>query len=111
MFAGIRGAMVVAAGTIRFNFFKFIIADGLGAILSGGLFMLLGWWFGSNVDAMLKRSEEFKHYMIIGGLILATGLAFYIWWRMRSHKTVADAVVEEVEHLTVTSEDPASDSK
>ncbi len=31
LFAGIRGAMVVAAGTIRFNFFKFLIADGLAA--------------------------------------------------------------------------------
>jgi membrane protein DedA with SNARE-associated domain len=111
LFAGIRGAMVVAAGTTRFNFIKFIIADGLAAIVSGGLFMLLGWWFGSNVDAMMKRSEEMKHAIIIGGLILATGVALYIWWRIRSHKTVGDAVVEEVEHLTITSSEQQSDSK
>src|SRR3954470_18278974 len=42
MFAGIRGAMVVAAGAIRYNFLKFIIADGLAAIVSGGAFVLLG---------------------------------------------------------------------
>ena len=42
MLAGIRGMMVVAAGTIRYNFVKFIIADGLGAIVSGGSFLMLG---------------------------------------------------------------------
>src|SRR5689334_12695210 len=42
MFAGVRGAMVIAAGAIRFNFLKFIIADGLAAIVSGGLFVFLG---------------------------------------------------------------------
>src|SRR5439155_23278469 len=47
MFAGIRGAMVVAAGAIRFNFVKFLIADGMAAIVSGGLFIWLGHWLGS----------------------------------------------------------------
>ena len=42
MFAGIRGAMVVAAGAMRFNFIKFVIADGLAALVSGGLFVWLG---------------------------------------------------------------------
>src|SRR3990170_6093443 len=46
MFAGVRGAMVVAAGTIRFNFVKFVIADGIAAIISGGLFVALGYWAG-----------------------------------------------------------------
>src|SRR5690349_13274385 len=44
LFAGIRGAMVVAAGATKFNFWKFLIADGLAAVVSGGLFMILGHW-------------------------------------------------------------------
>jgi membrane protein DedA with SNARE-associated domain len=42
LFAGIRGAMVIAAGTIRFNIVRFLIADGLAACVSGGLFIALG---------------------------------------------------------------------
>src|ERR1700710_818645 len=37
MFAVVRGAMVLTAGTIRFKFIPFIIADGLAAIVSGGM--------------------------------------------------------------------------
>ncbi len=48
MFAGIRGAMVVAAGAIKYNLVKFIIADGLAAIVSGGLFLAFGYWLGSQ---------------------------------------------------------------
>src|SRR5690349_14848878 len=50
MIAGIRGAMVVAAGALRFNFWKFLITDGLAAIISGGLFVALGYWLGSNLN-------------------------------------------------------------
>src|SRR6185436_18724044 len=49
LFAGVRGAMVVAAGTIRFNLIKFLIADGLAALVSGGLFIFLGIKFGQNL--------------------------------------------------------------
>ena len=46
--AGIRGAMVVAAGAIRYNFTKFIITDGLAAVVSGGFFIFVGHWLGSQ---------------------------------------------------------------
>ena len=55
MFAGVRGAMVVAAGATRFNFTKFVVADGLAALVSGGLFMGLGYWAGiklGNIEQM-----------------------------------------------------------
>ncbi|HMC67434.1 MAG TPA: DedA family protein, partial [Gemmataceae bacterium] len=60
LFAGIRGAMVVAAGAIRFNFIKFVVADGLAAVVSGGMFMALGYWAGTklgSLDDMRKRIQ------------------------------------------------------
>jgi membrane protein DedA with SNARE-associated domain len=39
LFAGVRGAMVVCAGAIRFPFWRFVVADGLAAVVSGGLFI------------------------------------------------------------------------
>ncbi|HEY8668655.1 MAG TPA: DedA family protein [Tepidisphaeraceae bacterium] len=97
LFAGIRGAMVVAAGAIRFNFIKFIIADGLAAIISGGAFIALGYWFGANLDLLEKKVKGFENVLKITGILLAIGLAIYIVWRSRSHKTVAEVVVEKVE--------------
>ena len=51
MFAGVRGAMVVVAGASKFNFWKFIVADGIAAIVSGGLFLLLGYKFAQHHGA------------------------------------------------------------
>jgi membrane protein DedA with SNARE-associated domain len=92
LFAGIRGIMVVTAGTIRFNFAKFLIADGAAAIVSGGLFMLLGHYVGKTLDDHVL--ERFKHWFIAGAIVLAVLLIAYILWRRKTHKRVADAVVD-----------------
>ncbi len=81
LFAGVRGAMVIAAGAIRFNFFKFVIADGIAALISGGLFMLFGWWVGNKLTAKVIR--DFKELFLVGGIILAAGFVAWIIWKRR----------------------------
>lgn len=85
LFAGIRGAMVVAAGAIRFNFLKFVIADGLAALVSGGLFIALGYWFGSRLDWLRGRIKEFEHIALAGLVGVAILIGLYIIWRRRGH--------------------------
>jgi membrane protein DedA with SNARE-associated domain len=89
LFAGIRGAMVIAAGTIRFNLVRFLIADGLAAIVSGGLFMLLGHWAGKKLGDLEALREKISHYerYVLGGLILAIAvIAAWIWWGKKRHQ-------------------------
>lgn len=83
LLAGIRGAMVMAAGITRFGFGKFILADGLAAVVSGGLFMLLGHYVGENLnDATIHK---FKHWFVIGAVVLALLVALWIVYKLRSH--------------------------
>ena len=98
MIAGIRGAMVVCAGTIRFNFFKFIIADGLGAIVSGGLFLLLGHWIGEQLGspAANKKIHEFKELFICAAVVLIGIFFLYVRWRKRNAARIQAAEVEVV---------------
>ena len=99
LFAGIRGAMVVAAGATKFNFLKFIIADGLAAIVSGGLFMLLGHWLGSKLmePETQKKIHEFKEWFAIGGVVLGIGLVAWIIWKKKHSKQIIAAEVKIVE--------------
>lgn len=83
MFAGIRGAMVVVAGAIRFTFWKFFVADGLAAIVSGGLFLALGYLFGSRMHWLMQRVHEGKKWALLGTLVLVTGIT--IWALLRRH--------------------------
>lgn len=108
LFAGIRGAMVIAAGAIRFNFIKFVIADGIAALISGGLFMLFGHWVGNKLTAELVK--EFKEVFLVGAVVVAGLFIAWIVWK-RKHPTehpVFDAEKRVVEKLAaVTHPDSA----
>jgi membrane protein DedA with SNARE-associated domain len=99
LFAGVRGAMVVAAGTIRFSYIKFIIADGLAALVSGGLFIWLGMKFGQNLDVIQKKVHHYSTQIFIGLIVAGIGLAFYIWWRKRGHRGPSEVAVDTIQHV------------
>ncbi len=94
LLAGIRGAMVITAGITRYNFLKFIIADSIAAVISGGMFMLLGHWLGTKLND--QTIKEFKHYFLGGAVVLIVLLVAYIWWRKKSHKGVSDVIADKV---------------
>jgi membrane protein DedA with SNARE-associated domain len=83
LFMGIRGAMVITAGTSRYKLHKFLIADGLAAIVSGGMFMYLGYCGGEYGPAMAHRVRNFRHAMWTTAGVLAIVLIVFFFWRDR----------------------------
>jgi membrane protein DedA with SNARE-associated domain len=75
--------MVVTAGTSRFKFIKFLIADGLGAIVSGGLFLWLGYRVGEYGPAMAHAVRQIRHGIWLAAAVLAVLLAIFFFWRDR----------------------------
>lgn len=97
MFAGVRGAMVVAAGVTRYNFWKFLITDGIAAIISGGFFVFIGHLLGANLSA--ESVKEYKNYFIVGALVLAVvGVGWVLWRKKRAVERV-EKVAHKAEHL------------
>lgn len=99
LFAGIRGAMVVAAGTIRFNFIKFFIADGLAALVSGGLFVWLGIKFGQNLDYIQKQAHRYGTWIFWGVALLVVLIVAYHFWRRRGHRKPSELAVDVIEEV------------
>ena len=101
LFAGVRGAMVVASGAIRYNLVKFIIADGLAAIVSGGLFMWLGHWAGTKLGDLNQLRVKIKHYedriFIVIGVLAVLAVAYW-WWR-RKHEPVSEVLLRRAEEV------------
>jgi membrane protein DedA with SNARE-associated domain len=99
LFAGIRGAMVIAAGTIRFNFIKFLIADGLAAVVSGGLFMFLGYEFGHNLKEIQEKIHKDSRIVFLVVAVLVIGVIAWVIVRKRAHKPVTDVTLEKAEKV------------
>ncbi len=101
LFAGIRGAMVIAAGTIRFSFIKFFIADGLAAVVSGGLFIWLGTQFGApeNRHWIQHKIKEYSTVIFWGLVIFVVLFIAYKWWRRKGHRSVSEIAVDTVEKV------------
>src|SRR4051794_41373821 len=108
LFAGIRGAMVVAAGATRFNFVKFLIADGFAALVSGGMFVALGYYLGKkvgSVEEIRQRIKPVEHWVFLGIGAAVVLFILYLLWRRQRHKTLGDVALEKVE--TVIQPTPA----
>jgi membrane protein DedA with SNARE-associated domain len=86
MFAGIRGTMVIVAGTIRFTFWKFLLADGLAAIVSGGIFLGLGYAFGHRMAWLKEHVERGKKWSLLVVIIVAAIAAIWIYLHRRDKR-------------------------
>jgi len=99
MFAGIRTAMVVTAGTMRFNYGKLLLADGLAAIISGGGFMILGYWAGTHARPLRPLIEEYRRLFGLIALAAAVLLVLVLWWQSRKKSAaLAKIKLDEVAH-------------
>jgi membrane protein DedA with SNARE-associated domain len=76
-FMGVRAAMCITAGVTRLVFWRFLVADAAGALLSIPLLVWLGYWFGTTVPHV----EAYVHFVQWGLLALAllilVGFVFY----------------------------------
>jgi membrane protein DedA with SNARE-associated domain len=99
LFAGIRGAMVVAAGTIRFSFLKFLIADGLAALISGGLFVWLGIKFGQNLDYIQAKTHKYGTWILVAVILLVIIFIAAHFLRRKGHRLPSEVAADTLEHL------------
>ena len=111
LFAGVRGAVVIAAGTVRFSFIKFLIADGLAAIVSGGAFLLLGHWVGKKLGtlAQLQAARDsmapYQHWAVLAVVLLGVAVFLYFRLRRKKHVTLSDVVLDKASHIVAKDAD------
>jgi membrane protein DedA with SNARE-associated domain len=76
---GIRTTLFLTSGMMRLPMSRFILADGLGAILGNSLFFILGFLLGHQFAQLFEAIEQqvsaWKHILI---LILLVGVAGYL---------------------------------
>jgi membrane protein DedA with SNARE-associated domain len=92
LFAGVRGTMVVVAGTMRYPLPRFIVADGLAAVVSGGLFMLLGYYLGNQLNE--HTISKFKHVFVAVAVVVALlCIGWFVWKAKRARRAAEQTAV------------------
>lgn len=80
---GLRTAGPIAMGMARIPWVDFLIFNALGAVVWAVVFTGLGYAFGRVIAIVIG---EIVHYeMLAVGVILAAGLAFWIWHQRRGN--------------------------
>lgn len=77
--AGVRAATFFISGMMKLRYSIFITLDSLAALLSVPLFVLIGFYFGENLDHLGKILQTVKHSVTIGAsLFMLLFLLYYL---------------------------------
>lgn len=82
---GLRAPIYSTAGAMRVSFSKFLLLDGLAALVSVPIFVWLGYWLWEKFDDDIQKlntamSETQRYWLLFTALIVAVLLGI---WRLR----------------------------
>lgn len=81
---GLRTPIFITAGISRnISYMRFVVMDGLAALISVPLWVYLGAYGAENRDWLMRKVHQFQTTFIVLGLCLA---AFVLWWWWKKRK-------------------------
>jgi len=82
---GLRAPTYFTVGHSHFAYWKFLLYDGLAALVSAPLWVCLGFWFGDDIGKAARMAARFSDWLLAGvGLVLALVAARWLWSRHRA---------------------------
>jgi membrane protein DedA with SNARE-associated domain len=82
-FMGVRAAMCVTAGVTRLTFWRFLVADLMGAVISIPLFVWLGYWFANMIPTLEAYVHLFQWGMLALAVVIPVGWVVYRRYKPR----------------------------
>lgn len=83
---GLRAATFWAAGTLKVNYWKFLIFDGLAAFISVPAFVVLGWYFGDDIERAMQLLDRIELVLLV---VAVSAIGGFILWEIRRRKKEA----------------------
>jgi len=81
---GLRAPTYFTVGHSRLPFWEFLLFDGLAALVSAPLWVLLGFWFGDDIERAAREATDFAHLILAVVLGVVAVLVFRAWRRHRA---------------------------
>ncbi|WP_054967944.1 DedA family protein [Alicyclobacillus ferrooxydans] len=80
---GVRSVSSYVAGAVRMEFSPFFLYTGIGVIAWCAIWVLLGFWFGEHITAVMHTIQSYLLY-ITGGLFAIGGTVWVVRRKLRT---------------------------
>ena len=81
---GIRVPAFFTAGCMGVSYWRFLILNGLGALISSGIFIFLGNRFSNRIDQVVQWVQDTERGLLI--IVGIAAVAFLGWWMWKIHR-------------------------
>ncbi len=78
---GLRTVTPFLIGMSRVHPIRYLVLNGLGAIIWAIAVAVLGYVLGETVELFLEHVKRYEITILVGIVLLAAGYWFYRWWR------------------------------
>ncbi|RKH20289.1 DedA family protein [Corallococcus praedator] len=86
---GVRAVTYFTAGSVGMAYWRFILWDGVAALLSAPAFVWLGFHFGGELETLLGKMKEGQ--VVVLGSLAVLGVGYFLYRRRRNAKLAAEA--------------------
>ncbi len=99
---GVRTVTYFTAGSVGMRYSRFILYDSIAALASAPIFVLLGSYFGEDIDALLVRVAAGER-KVIGVLLtlVVVAVLFGRWRASREKKANAAALTKKIDDQAI----------
>jgi membrane protein DedA with SNARE-associated domain len=88
---GLRQANGIVAGTSGMHWAKFLVFNAIGAALWVGLWITIGYFSGSHIDAIYNAATRYSTYLLIAVVVAVIAYIVYRVVRARRARALASA--------------------
>ncbi len=86
---GLRAPTYFTVGHSRFAYWKFLVYDGLAALVSAPAWVCLGFWFGDDIQQAARVAARFSNYVLLGLAAVLVLIGGRFWWKRRQERAAA----------------------
>ncbi len=106
---GVRTVTYFTAGSVSMRYSHFLLYDSIAALASAPIFVLLGYYFGSDIESLLARVAAGERKVIAGLIALVVaGILFNRWRAHRKAKKESAEALNKQLVAQATIEPPAN---
>jgi membrane protein DedA with SNARE-associated domain len=92
---GLRAPTFFTVGHAKMPLWEFLLFDGAAAVVSAPLWICLGFWLGSDLQALAHQASRFSHYILLAVVVVVALL--WIRWQQSRRAAAAPTPVREIE--------------